>query len=127
MLVAQFNQIKKKEKETVKEFDTRFDKPYDQIPADLRLPATVVRVLHMNAFEGQFAFLLKDKAPDTLGKAKEYSTQIEKNLISSRIEPFQFPHAKVEAKTKIATNNAPNPITLLVQKFDQMNAQFVQS
>jgi hypothetical protein len=32
MLLAQFNQIKKKENETVKEFDTRFDKLYDQIP-----------------------------------------------------------------------------------------------
>jgi hypothetical protein len=74
MLLAQFNQIKKKENETVKEFDTKFDKLYDQIPADLCPPTTIVRVLYMNAFEGQFAFILKDKAPDTLAKAKEYST-----------------------------------------------------
>jgi hypothetical protein len=68
---------------------------------DLRPPTTIVCVLYMNAFEGQFAFLIKDKAPDTLAKAKEYSTQIEENLISSRIEPFQFPRAKVEAKKRL--------------------------
>jgi hypothetical protein len=113
MLLAQFNQIKKKENETVKEFDIRFDKLYDHISTDLRPPTTIVRVLYMNAFEGQFAFLLKDKAPDTLAKAKEYSTQIEENLLSSRIDPFQFPQAKVEAKTKTSTNVAPDPITLL--------------
>jgi hypothetical protein len=88
MLLAQFNQIKKKENKTVKEFDNGFDKLYDQIRVDLHPPPTIVRVLYMNAFEGQFAFLLKDKAPDNLAKAKEYSTQIDENLINSRIEPF---------------------------------------
>jgi hypothetical protein len=81
----------------------------------------------VNSFEGQFSFPIKDKAPDTLANAKDYSAQIEENVISSRIKPFQFPCAKVEAKANIVTNNAPNPITLLVQKFDQMNVQFVQS
>jgi hypothetical protein len=117
MLLTQFNQIKK-ENETMKEFDIRFDKLYDKIPADLRPPAATVCVLYMNAFEGQFAFLLKYKAPYTLAKAKEYNTQIKENLISSRVEPFQFPWVKVEAKTKITTSTAPDPITLLVHKFD---------
>jgi len=75
----------------------------------------------MNAFEGQFDFILKDKEPHTLVKEKEYSTQIEENLINSIINPFKFPHAKVEAKTNTATNNALDPITLLVQKFEHMN------
>ena len=69
----------------------------------------------------------EDKAPDTLAKAKEYSAQIEENLISSKIEPFQFPHAKVEAKKKTTKNTPPNPITFLAQNFDKMNTQFVQS
>jgi hypothetical protein len=68
MLLAQFNQIKKKENKIMKEFDTRFDKLYDQIPADLRPPTTVIRALYMNAFEGQFAFIFKDKARDILEK-----------------------------------------------------------
>jgi hypothetical protein len=34
MLGAQFNQIKKKENETVKEFNTRFDRLYNQIPTE---------------------------------------------------------------------------------------------
>jgi hypothetical protein len=58
------------------------------------------------------------KHSNTLAKAKEYSAQIEENLISSKIEPFQFPHTKVEEKTKTTTNTAPDPITLLVHKFD---------
>ena len=98
----------------MKEFDTRFDKLSDQILANLCPSTTTICVLYMNAFEGQFAFILKDKAPDTLAKAKEYSTQIEKNLISSTFDPFQFPRTKVEEKTNTTISIAPNPITLLV-------------
>jgi hypothetical protein len=79
----------------MQEFDTKFDKLYDQISIELYPPPTVVCVLYMNSFEGQLGFILKDKASDTLGRAKEYSAQIEENLISSKIEPFQFPRAKV--------------------------------
>jgi hypothetical protein len=46
MLVAQFNQIKKKENETVSEFDTRFDRLYSQILTDLH-PTTVKFVSSM--------------------------------------------------------------------------------
>jgi hypothetical protein len=49
--------------------------------------------------------------------------QIEEHLISSKIEPFQFPHARAEPKMKMSTNNVQDPVTLLAQKFDQMNAQ----
>jgi hypothetical protein len=35
MLIIQFNHIKKKEKDTVSEFDTRFEKLYSQILKDL--------------------------------------------------------------------------------------------
>jgi hypothetical protein len=65
--------------------------------------------------------------PDSLAKAKEYTIQIEEHLISSKIEPFQFPRAREEPKMKTSTNSVQDPVTLLAQKFDQMNAQFVQS
>jgi hypothetical protein len=127
MLMTQFNQIKKKENETVSEFDTRFDKLYSQIPKDLCPSEAVVCLLYVNAFEGKFGFILRDKKPNTLEKAKEYSAEIEENILYSKIEPYQYPHTRTEAKTKTTTNNVPDPITLLAQKLDQMNAQFVQT
>jgi hypothetical protein len=53
-LGTQFNQIKKKENETVREFISRFDRLYNQIPTDYRPTTSSVRLLYMNAFEGQF-------------------------------------------------------------------------
>jgi hypothetical protein len=54
MLMTQFNQIKKKENETVSESDTIFDKLYSQIPKDLCPSDVVVCLLYVNAFEGKF-------------------------------------------------------------------------
>jgi hypothetical protein len=127
MLVAQFNQIKKKENETVSEFDNRFDRLYSQIPKDLCPPEAVVCLLYMNAFDGKFCFILKDKKPTSLAQAKEYSAEIEENLLDSKVDPFQYPRVKTEAKTKAPSSSAPDPIALLTQKIDQMSTQFVQA
>lgn len=81
MLTTMFNQIKKKENETVNEFDTRFNNLHSQIPNDLCPPEVVVCLLYVNVFEGQFGLILRDKNPDTLAKAKEYSAKIKANLL----------------------------------------------
>jgi hypothetical protein len=53
-LATQFNQIKKKENEMVKEFISRFDRLYNQIPTDYHPTTSSVRLLYMNSFEGKF-------------------------------------------------------------------------
>jgi hypothetical protein len=70
---------------------------------------------------------LKENISKNLAKAKEYTVEIEEHLICSKIEPFQFPCAREKAKTKASTNSVQNLVTLLAQKFDQMNPRFFQS
>jgi hypothetical protein len=81
-----------------------------------------ILLLYLNAFEGQFG--LKEKMPESLSKAREYSAQIEEHIISSKIKPFQFPPTKTEPKTKNSTNIIQHPLT---QNFDRMNTQFIQN
>jgi hypothetical protein len=69
-LGAQFNQIKKREYETIKEFITIFDKLYNQIPKDYRPMTSSNIFLYVNVFEGKFRFILKDKNPTSLAKDK---------------------------------------------------------
>jgi outer membrane receptor for ferric coprogen and ferric-rhodotorulic acid len=60
-------------------------------------------------------------------QAKGYSAEIEENILYSKIEPYQYPRIKTEAKTKMTKNSTPDPITLLAEKLNQMNAQFIQT
>jgi hypothetical protein len=61
-----------------------------------------------------------------LAEAKEFSIDIEENLLDSKIEPFQYPRSKTESRTKVSNNSALDLIALLTQNIDQMNTQFVQ-
>jgi hypothetical protein len=44
--------------------------------------------------------MLKDKSPRNLGEAQEQAAKIEVNLLSSEVEPFHVPRAKVETKPR---------------------------
>jgi len=61
MLLMQLNQIKRKEKETMKDFDTIFDNLHSQIPKDLCPLEAVVLLLYLNSFEGKYIFFSKGK------------------------------------------------------------------
>jgi hypothetical protein len=65
-LGTQFNQIKKNENETINEFISRFDRLYNQIPTDYHPTISSLHLLYMNAFEGQFRYILKYKNPTSL-------------------------------------------------------------
>jgi hypothetical protein len=49
-LGTQFNQIKKKKNEIIKEFISSFDRLYNQIPTNYYPTTSSVRILYMNAF-----------------------------------------------------------------------------
>jgi hypothetical protein len=66
LLLVQFNEMKKEENESVKEFYTRFENLLKQIPDDISPKDGVILLQYTNAFEGQFGFMLRDKAPKTL-------------------------------------------------------------
>jgi hypothetical protein len=110
----------------VREFISRFDRLYNQIPTDYRLTTSSIHFLYMNSFEGQFRYILKDRDPTSLVEAKEFSIDIEENILDSKIEPFQYPRSKTKSRTKVSNNNVPHLIALLTQKIDQMNTQFDQ-
>jgi hypothetical protein len=80
-LGTQFNQIKEKENETIKEFIYKFDRLYKQIPTDYHPTITSFHLLYMHAFEGKFRYILKDKNPTPLPQDKEFSINIEENLL----------------------------------------------
>jgi hypothetical protein len=42
----------------------------------------------MNDFDGKFCFILKDKNPTNLAQDKEYITNIEENILDSKVDRF---------------------------------------
>ena len=66
MLLTQLHEIKKKENETVKEFDDRFRKFVNNVLEKIR-PSNDALILYCtNAYDGHFGLMLRDKSPTTL-------------------------------------------------------------
>ena len=55
--------MKKKENETVKEFDVKFENLLQQTPNNIRLENEHLLFLYINSFLGHFGFMLKETTP----------------------------------------------------------------
>jgi hypothetical protein len=64
LFLTQFHEIKKKDYETIQEFDQIFDGLVKLIPKYLNPPIFVILFQYTNAFLGQFGFVLRDKLLD---------------------------------------------------------------
>ena len=60
-ILNQSFEVKKKENETIHEFNVRFDKLVSNFPQDLRPIEQAILILYLNAFEGWFGLNLKEK------------------------------------------------------------------
>jgi hypothetical protein len=54
---------------------------YNKISTDYHPTTSSIHLLYMNAFERQFRYILKDKNPTSLAEAKEFSFDIEDNIL----------------------------------------------
>ena len=65
-LLHQLFDIKKKENETVHEFNIRFDKTVGNIPEEIKPKDQAIVIHYLNAFEGWLGYNLNDKNPNEL-------------------------------------------------------------
>jgi hypothetical protein len=110
-MLNQFNTIKKKENETVREFNARFDTLRQQIPTDVISQEKGVLITYLNAYEGQHHFYLRRSTPQTLAEAMESAISIEEDLNHAKVEPMSYPRAKRRRNPK-----KPTPLKILLQQ-----------
>jgi hypothetical protein len=84
--LTQFSQIKRKEVESIDEFNTRFNTLIKEFPNDFRPRTQAIHLQCVHSFEGQLVLILRDKFPNTLREAQEWASKIETNLIVSKIK-----------------------------------------
>jgi len=71
MLLLQLSEMKKKENETVKEFDTRFERLLQQILDNIIPKKDALLFIYVNDYHGKFGFILKDRHPTSLEEVQE--------------------------------------------------------
>jgi hypothetical protein len=79
-ILRNFTNIKKKENETVLEFNTRFTKAYHRIPTALRPNTDYALISYLEKFDGNLGALIRQKEPTTLDVAYQVGITTEKHL-----------------------------------------------
>ena len=81
--LASLTNIKKKENETMDEFNQRFTELSNAIPATYKPPAPSILVYYIEALSGKMQYQIRDKEPTTLLQAQELAVKIDRNMQSS--------------------------------------------
>lgn len=69
-LLNQLHEIRKKGNETVQEINIKFQNVIDKIHDEVNPLDASILLYYVNAFDGQFGFMLRDKAPASLDAAQ---------------------------------------------------------
>ena len=80
--MAQYNNLKKGNFESIHEFSSRFMRVYNSIPADIKPLVGVVKLHYVDAFEIDFVLLLMEIKSTNLPSMFKYALEVEENLMT---------------------------------------------
>jgi hypothetical protein len=107
MLLTRLNSLAKFENESIREFHTRVEALLQRIPPNRHLKDDYLVHIYTRYFNGQLGYLLRDKDPQSIQEYQYLTTKIERNLLSSKIEPFANPRGRIDTKQKVVHNAEP--------------------
>eukprot|EP01018_Ginkgo_biloba_P034759 Gb_09446 [translate_table: standard] len=110
--LTEFGALKKKNSESVLDFNKRFNKLYNKIHIDNKPSQAAAKVTYGSAFDLDFAMILRERRPQTLYNMQDDVVDIEGNMTASRkIKPRSDSGEKDKKKQKEEgvgnSNNAP--------------------
>jgi len=111
MLLARLTEIRESKNETIREFNVKFEKLFQQIPSSHHPRKAYLLFLYIKAFPVHFRYLLKDKEPTTMQEAQGMATKIEASLSSCKVEPFYASRTKADTKPETVHNVEPTQDT----------------
>jgi hypothetical protein len=76
--------IKKKENETMLEFNTKFNNLVKGMHKDIKPKDAAILIHYIEAFEGEIRYALVDKEPQDLIAAQKIAIRVEQNLLEAR-------------------------------------------
>ena len=79
----EFVSLKKRANEIVDDFNMRFNKLYNKIPANKNTSQPTTKVTYVGAFDVDFAMTLRERRSQTLLVMQEDAIDIEGNMIAS--------------------------------------------
>ena len=122
--MAALNTIKKTEKETMIEFNKRFNDLVNSMHKDIKPSEASTLIYYIEAFSGDIDYELRDKEPTSLASAQSMTVKIERNMQASgksnvlgftRGGSSKHSEPKEKSESKVSSRDPLNELTEMIK------------
>ena len=82
-MLSQYNNLNKGGFESFHEFSSHFMRLYNSIPADIKPLLGSTKLHYIDAFDGDFALLLRERKSTSIPSMFQYALEVEANMMAS--------------------------------------------
>jgi hypothetical protein len=102
-MLTTYNQLRRGNDESIKNFSFRFNSIYNSLPIDCKPPEGMAKLHYAEAFDDEFALFLRERRSPTLAQMMSDAVEIEINMMSSkrgryRVDPREQKKPKEESR-----------------------------
>ena len=83
-MLTNYNQLKRGNDESIKNFPFRFNTIYNSLPTDYKPPEGMAKLHFEKAFDDEFALFLRERRSPTLAQMMSDVVEVEINIMSSK-------------------------------------------
>ena len=83
-ILSEYENIRRAQNESVKDYFTRFNSIYNAIPANIKPPPDLALINFSDGFNTDMSYQLRERNPETLGQMKSNVVSVETNLLAKR-------------------------------------------
>lgn len=80
--ITEFNNVRRKNGESVSNFSQRFNKMYQKIPPEIKPIERLDKITYANYFYAEFCLLLRERRYATLTNMQEATLEVESNILA---------------------------------------------
>ena len=81
--ITEFNNLRRKNGESVSDFSQRFNKMYQKIPPEIKPTERLAKITYANSFDAEFFLLLRERRSTTLANMQEAALEVESNILAA--------------------------------------------
>ena len=110
-----YNQLKRGNDESIKNFSLRFNTVYNSLPIDCKPPEGMAKLHYAEAFDDEFALFLRERRSQTLAQMMSDAVEVEINMMSSKRGRY-----RVDPREQKSPKEEPQASTSYDPKFDSL-------
>ena len=111
-MLTLYNQLKRGNHESIKNFSSRFKTIYNSLPEDCKPPKWMAKLHYAEAFDDEFPIVLRERRYATLENMMSDAIEVEINMMSSKRDRYKVEERKLKKNPKLLPHLLIQSLTL---------------